>query len=53
MFWLCHVACGIFVPLPGIEPAPPAVEARSLNHWTSREVQDDLILFKEKILQKR
>ena len=23
---------------PGIEPAPPAVEARSLNHWTAREV---------------
>ena len=22
----------------GIEPAPPAVEARSLNHWTTREV---------------
>ena len=23
---------------PGIEPAPPAVEVWSLNHWTAREV---------------
>ena len=22
----------------GIEPMPPAMEARSLNHWTAREV---------------
>ena len=22
---------------PGIKPAPPAVEAQSLNHWTARE----------------
>ena len=28
----------ILVPRPGIQPAPPAVEARSLNHWTAREV---------------
>ena len=33
-FWLC----GILVPRPGIEPAPPAVEVQSLNHWTAREV---------------
>ena len=26
------------VPLPGIEPAPPALEAWSLNHWTAREL---------------
>ena len=32
------MACGILVPRTGIEPAPPAVEARSLNHWTAREV---------------
>ena len=25
-------------PPPGIEPVPPAVGARSLNHWTAREV---------------
>ena len=34
----CHVACGILVPQPGIEPMPPAVEAYSLNRWTVREV---------------
>ena len=36
IFWLC---CGILVPWPGIEPAPPALEAQSLNHWTAGEVQ--------------
>ena len=36
--WLHHAACGILVPQPGIEPAPPAVAARSCNHWTAREV---------------
>ena len=30
--------CGILVPRPGIEPAPLALEAQSLNHWTAREV---------------
>ena len=38
IFWLHPVTCGILVPRPGIEPVPPAVEARSLNHWTAREV---------------
>ena len=37
-FWSCFTACGISVPWPGIEPVPPAVEAQSLNHWTTREV---------------
>ena len=36
--WLCHTACGILVPQPGIEPAPPAVEVWTFNHWTAREV---------------
>ena len=36
-FWQCQAACGILVSSPGIEPAPPEVEARSLNHWTARE----------------
>lgn len=31
-------ACRILVPCPGIEPLPPALEAQSLKHWTSREV---------------
>ena len=26
------------VPQPGFEPVPTAVEALSLNHWTTREV---------------
>ena len=37
-FWLCHPACGILVPWPGIEPMHPAMEVWSLNHWTAREV---------------
>ena len=38
MFWSCSAVCGILVPLPGVSPLPPALEAQSLNHWTSREV---------------
>ena len=37
-FWPCRVARGILVPRPGIEPVPPALEARSFNHWIAREV---------------
>ena len=32
------VACRILVPQAGIEPAAPALEVRSLNHQTTREV---------------
>ena len=39
-FFLCHPACGILVPQPEIEPVPLAVEAWSLNHWTTREVPE-------------
>ena len=38
IFWLCSAAWGILVPWPGIKPIAPAVEAWSLNHWTTREV---------------
>ena len=38
-FWPYHVACGISVPQPGIEPVPHTLKARSLNYWTAREVQ--------------
>ena len=38
IFWPGHFICGILVSPPGIEPAPPALEARSLNHWIPREV---------------
>ena len=37
LFWLHYMACGISVSWPGIEPVPPAVEAWSSNHWTTRE----------------
>ena len=40
--------CEISIPLPGMEPVPPAIEALSLNHWTAREVQA-LPLFEIKI----
>ena len=36
--FLHHAACDILVPQPGIEPVPPALEAWSLNHWTTKEV---------------
>ena len=34
----------ILVPWPGIEPAPPALEAWSLNDWTTGEVPWTAIL---------
>ena len=37
-FWLCHVASRILVSQIGIDPIPPALEAWSLNNWTTREV---------------
>ena len=37
LFRPCHVACGILVPQPGIEPVSPAMEAWSPNHWTAGE----------------
>ena len=36
-FFFCHMTYGILVPQPGIKPVPYAVEAWSLNHWTTRE----------------
>ena len=32
------VVCEILVPWPGIELNPSSLEARILNHWTTREV---------------
>ena len=38
-FWPHHLACGILLPQPGIEPVPtPTLEAQILNHGTTREV---------------
>ena len=39
-FWPCWEACEVLVPWPPIEPMPLGVEAQSLNHWTSQEVQE-------------
>ena len=36
-FFFGLVACGVLVPQPGIRLLPPALEARSLNNWTTRE----------------
>ena len=35
-----HEAHGILAPQPGIEPTLLALEACSLNQWTTREVQE-------------
>ena len=37
-FWPCHETCKILVPWPRIKLAPLALEGRSLNYWTTREV---------------
>ena len=37
-FWLCHVACGMLVPWPGVEPMPPAFEAWCHNYCMAREI---------------
>ena len=34
------VACGFLVPRPGVEPLPPALGTQSLNHRTTRRIQD-------------
>ena len=39
--WPCHMACGILVPQPGIEPRSSAIRVQSPNHTTHLEnVQD-------------
>ena len=42
--WQHCESCWILVPWPGIEPVPPAVEAQSLNHWTTREIPRSIFL---------
>ena len=37
-FWLHHMAYGILVPKPRMEPIHPAMETQSLNHWAVREI---------------
>jgi len=43
LYFFGHRACGILVPQQGIKPMPPAVEAWTPNHWTTREI---LVAFK-------
>ena len=43
--WPHLSASRILVTWPGIELAPPALEAQSLNHWTTREVLTCNILY--------
>ena len=40
--WPHCTACRILVPPPGIKSVAPAVEAQSLNHWTTKEVPEIL-----------
>ena len=40
IFFFFQSCMQILAPSPGTEPVPPAVEAQSLNPWTSREVTD-------------
>ena len=37
LFWQCHMAVWMLIPLPGTEPMPSALEAWSINHQTTRE----------------
>ena len=38
--WLDQAAYGVLVLGPGIEPAAPALETQSLNHWATKEVRE-------------
>ena len=42
-FFFGRAAYGILIPRPGMEPVPPAIEAQSLNHWTTREVPTNIL----------
>ena len=43
-FWLCHAACGILVPWPGIEPTAPRLGTQRPNYRTSKEVPESICL---------
>ena len=43
-------ACGVLVPQPGVKPAPPAVDAHSLNHWTPREGPGSFFLVMKQLI---
>ena len=46
----CGAARGMLVPRPGIKPAPLAVEAQTLNHWTAKEVPTPVVFYEEESL---
>ena len=43
-FFFGHEAGRILTHWPGMEPTCPVLEAKSLNHWTTREVSQALFL---------
>ena len=44
-FWPHSTAYAILGPCPGIKPVPSALEAQSLNYWTTREVPVIMVFF--------
>ena len=52
-FWLHRAAGRYFVLQTGMETAPPAVEARILNHWTASEVPSAVFLETQTIFVSR
>ena len=44
--WPHHMACGILVLRPGIEPRSLVVKVQSLNHWTARECLEVVLIIK-------
>ena len=47
------MTCRILVPQPGIKPLTPAGEVQSLNHWTTREVQEILMVGRSNLCFKK
>ena len=44
-----RMAGGNLVPQPGIRPMTPAVEIRSINHWTVSEIPENCFLIPERL----
>ena len=42
--WLHHAVYEISILQPGTEPTPPALEAQSLNYWTTGTFQRRVFL---------
>ena len=50
IFQLHYAACGILAHQRGIKPMPPALEAWSLKHWSTREVPERILFLKSLII---